>query len=61
MGHAAFLTHGNAFLNKFIDLFKVEQQFFPYLGYKVVIPPPASKAQIVLATLAISVALMRPV
>lgn len=33
MGHAAFLMHVNAFLNKFIDPHKVEKYLPPYLDY----------------------------
>lgn len=33
MGHVAFLTHVNAFLNKLIDAFKVEKYLPPYLDY----------------------------
>ena len=33
MGHAAFLMHVSAFLNKFIDPRKVEKYLSPYLDY----------------------------
>lgn len=33
MGHVAFSMHVNAFLNKFIDAFKVEKYLSPYLDY----------------------------